>query len=79
MASKKEVTAGEAVEQAEVKETEVEATAPYIGYIPVELRTKLETVAGKMLDRLIGFNGEFNASQLNSINTAMEIYRTIRY
>ncbi len=75
---KAEAVAAEVKEDA-VKETEVEANVPYIGYIPLELRNKLETVAGKMLDQLIGFNGEFNASQLNSINTAMEIYRTIRY
>lgn len=54
---------------------------PYGGgpYLPLELRNKLEAVAGKMLDQLISFSGEFNASQLKSIETAMEIYRTIRY
>ena len=54
---------------------------PYGGgpYLPLELRNKLETVAGKMLDQLISFSGEFNASQLKSLDTAMDIYRTIRY
>lgn len=80
MAAKKTT---EAVEATVAENAQVEETKPMLldpcGYIPVELRNKLETVAGKMLDQLIGYNGEFNASQLNSINTAMEIYRTIRY
>lgn len=81
----KEDAVKEAVVEAEVKENavkeaeaEVEAIAPY-NYIPLELRNKLETVAGKMLDQLANYKGEYNANQLNSINTAMEIYRTIRY
>ena len=76
MAAKKTV---EAVEATVEEKAQVESNAPFIGYVPEELRTKLETVAGKMLDQLIGYNGEFNASQLNSLNAVMDIYRTIRY
>lgn len=69
----------EAVEATVAENAKVEANAICVGYVPEELRTKLETVAGKMLDQLIGYNGEFNASQLNSLNAVMDIYRTIRY
>ena len=76
MAAKKTV---EAVEATVEEKAQVESNAICVGYVPEELRTKLETVAGKMLDQLIGYNGEFNASQLNSLNAVMDIYRTIRY
>ena len=47
-------------------------------YIPVELRTKLEETAIKMLDNLANYAGEYNENQLSQIREALEIYSRIK-
>lgn len=84
MTAKKTETKAEEIvkEEAVVEETkkeEANCINPCGYYIPLELRNKLEYVACKMVDKLANFSGEYNANQLKSLETAMEIYRTIRY
>lgn len=55
-----------------------EASGASYWYIPVELRTKLEETAIKMLDNLANYAGEYNENQLSQIREALEIYSRIK-